>query len=274
MRSEGFPSARASSAYLEYRFGVYPLYREYFDLWGDHRDNVVLEYGCGPGHDLLGFALHSGARRVIGMDVSAKSLSLTAERLAMHRVQPFGVELIQVLDGAPGIPLPDDSVDHVHCSGVLHHTSQPEYILEELTRVLAPGGTAAIMVYNRDSVFFHLMMAYVRMIIGGECAGMDPDEAFGRMTDGTECPISIAYRPEDWLAICRKAGLEGEFIGGYPAFTELDELTDWGLKALLDDRFPDEHRRFVQDLRLDAHGYPLYEGRVAGCGGSYRLYKA
>ena len=48
---------------------------------------------------------------------------------------------------------------------MLHHTSHPDAIIAELARVLRPGGTATIMVYNRDSVWFHLYTAYERMIV-------------------------------------------------------------------------------------------------------------
>jgi SAM-dependent methyltransferase len=273
VHTEAFPSARASAAYLESRFAEYPQYAEFFDLWGDHTGQVVLEFGCGPGHDLTGFVLHSGARRVIGMDVSMKALTISAHRLSLHRVNPLRVELIQVRDAEPVIPLRDESVDYVHCSGVLHHTSDPVAILREFARVLKPGGTAAIMVYNRDSIYFHLGLAYARMLLNGDCQGMDVDTAFGRISDGPECPISIAYRPDDWLELCRSAGFDAEFLGGYLSVNELSVLEFWGMKALLDDRLASEHREFLSEIRWDDAGYPRYRGRHAGFGGSYRLRK-
>ena len=100
----------------------------------------------------------------------------------------------------------DDSVDHVNCQGVLHHTSHPEAILAELARVLRPGGTATIMVYNRDSVWLHLYTAYERMIVEGAFAGLDVEEAFARNTDGPDCPISRCYAAEDFLGMCRRRG--------------------------------------------------------------------
>ena len=271
LHSERFPSQRASWAQIESRFALYPLYREFFDLWGTHEGEIVLDFGCGPGNDLIGFAAHSGARRVIGMDVSEKALAVSADRLALHRVNPLRVELIQVRDTEPSLPLRDDSVDYIHCAGVLHHVSEPDRILQEFRRVLKPGGAAAIMVYNRDSVFFHLVVAYVRMILNGECAGMDVDTAFGRMTDGPDCPISIAYRPGDWLELCRVAGLDGTYLGGLLSTTELEALDHWGLRALLDERLGDEHREYLQGLRWGERDYPLYDGRPAGCGASFRL---
>jgi SAM-dependent methyltransferase len=268
-----FPSGRASLEALEERFALYPLYSEYFDLWGSREGKVVLDYGCGPGHDLTGFALFSGAKRVIGMDISLKALSICAHRLSLHRVEPRRVELIQVLDGEPRLPLKDASVDHVHTAGVLHHTPDPVPILEEILRVLKPGGTARVMVYNRDSVFFHLIVAYARMILNGEHRDLDVDDAFARMTDGPDCPVSIAYRPADWLALCAAAGFEAEFLGGHFSTQELRGLESLGMRALLDDRLAAEHRDFLLGLSIDGDGYPIHDGRAAGSGGSYLLRK-
>ena len=71
-----FATTRASEAFLEWRFDQYPLFREFAGLWGDHDDEVLLDYGCGPGNDLTGFALYTGARRIIGFDVSPRALEL------------------------------------------------------------------------------------------------------------------------------------------------------------------------------------------------------
>jgi hypothetical protein len=33
-----------------------------------------LDYGCGPGNDVVGFLLHTNAKQVIGMDVFAEGV--------------------------------------------------------------------------------------------------------------------------------------------------------------------------------------------------------
>ncbi len=273
VNSTPFRSARDSERYLEWRFAEYPCFRELMELWGDHDGETILDYGCGPGDDLVGFLLYTGARRVIGVDVSPRALELARHRIGLHRVDLDRVELVRASDAEPSIPLADASVDFVNCGGVLHHTSHPEALLAELARVLRPGARANVMVYNRDSVYFHLHVAYVRMLLEDAFPRLSAEEAFARSTDGEECPISRCYRPAEFLALCEAAGLRGEFAGGYLSRWDLGALSHLD-RALADERLAAEHEDFLRALQLDEQGRPFLDGRPAGIGGTYRLTRA
>jgi len=273
VRSEAFTSAEESKRYLQWRSEEYPLFRELSGLYGDHAGQTVLDYGCGPGNDLVGFALYSGAARIVGVDVSPTALELARGRVALHGARPDRVELVQISDADPTIPLADGSIDFLSCQGVLHHTSDPEAILGELHRVLRPGATGTVMVYNRDSVWWHLYTAYERMIVDGTLAGLDTAEAFRRNTDGPECPISVAYRGAEFVATCERAGFAAEFLGGYLSRHELERLRASWASAIGDPRLGEEHRTFLRELTYDVAGRPLYRGFHAGIGGSYRLIR-
>src|SRR5438093_3678920 len=145
-----FFSARRSLDYVRTIDRLYPLYFEYCGLYEEHKDEVILEYGCGPGNDVVGWAVFSNARKIVAMDVSHKELELARQRVALHDVDTTRLEFVQISDEEYGIPLPDASVDYINCLGVLHHTSQPDAIMKEFFRVLAPGGKATIMVYLYD----------------------------------------------------------------------------------------------------------------------------
>jgi SAM-dependent methyltransferase len=268
-----FARTRDSEAFLEWRFEQYPLFREFTGLWGEHDGEVILDYGCGPGNDLTGYALHTGATKIIGFDVSPRALELARDRLALHRIPPERVELIEGSDAMVGIPLTDASVDFVQSQGVLHHTSDPEAILAELHRVLRPGGQGLIMVYNRSSLWFHLYTAYEKMIVEDAFPGVDVHEAFRRNTDGPECPISRSFPPAEWLALCEAAGFEAEYVGGYLSKHELTVLDRSWARAIADPRLGAEHRDFLRSLTYDFAGRPLHDGRHAGIGGTYRLRK-
>jgi SAM-dependent methyltransferase len=271
VNSTPFRSAGESLRYLAKRSEEYPLFERLMELEADHSRDVVLDYGCGPGNDIVGFAVRGKARRVIGMDVSMRALLLARSRVALHGLDSTRVELIQVSDGEPGLPLDAGAVDYLYCEGVLHHTSHPEAILSELARVLRPGGRGHIMVYNRNSLWFHLYTAYVRQIVQGDLAGLSVDEAFQRNTDGDDCPIARAYLPEDFASLCRAAGFGVSYLGGYFARQELELFKTTLAAALADARLAEEQREFLRGLTVDPDGYPRYEDNYAGIGGVFRV---
>ena len=271
VNSVPFESAAASSEYLGWRFDQYPLFRELMGLWGSHDGETILDYGCGPGDDVTGFLLHTGARRVIGADVSPKALALAASRLALHDIDPGRYQLLRASDSHPGLPLEDAGVDYVNCGGVIQHTTAPELVLRELARVLRPGGRGRIMVYNRNSLWFHLYTAYVRRIRDGLFAGLTADEAFARNTDGPECPISRAFRPPEFCELVRRAEFEVEFLGGYFAELELDLWRSSVADALAEPLLDSEHKEFLRELTESLDGYPRFDGDYAGVGGVYAI---
>jgi ubiquinone/menaquinone biosynthesis C-methylase UbiE len=269
-----FQSAQESLEYLEWRFEQYPLFREFMQLYGQHDGQVVLDYGCGPGNDLVGFLVHTSAKKVIGIDISAKALEVATRRLALHQIEPERIELIRTADSNTEIPLADDSVDHIYCEGVLHHTTYPEAILREFYRILKPAAQACIMVYNRHSLWLHLHTAYIKMILENAFTGLSLEDAFAKTTDSDTCPIARCYAPEEFIALGNQLGFQTEFVGGYLSLHELKIWQELGQQALSDARLASEHRAFLQALVFDAHGYPMYQGKHAGIGGVYNLYKA
>ncbi|RNC66001.1 MAG: methyltransferase domain-containing protein [Desulfuromonadales bacterium] len=266
-----FASEEESLRYLEWRFDQYPYFREFMGLYGNHTGEVIVDYGCGPGNDVVGFLAHSRAAKVIGIDVSAKALALARKRLELHRVPSERVQLIQVSDAVASIPLPTGSVDYVLCEGVLHHTSDPVGIMREFARILKPGGSSSIMIYNRDSIWFHLYTAYQRMILENAFPGLSIDEAFTRNIDGDDCPIADAYTQDTFTAMCHEAGFLADYMGGYLSKLEMDALQAYYGQALADPRLADVHKTFLRELSFDGNGYPLYRGKHAGVGGVFRL---
>jgi ubiquinone/menaquinone biosynthesis C-methylase UbiE len=267
-----FCAAAESRRYLEWRASEYPHFLELMGLYGDHDGEVVLDYGCGPGDDTVGFALFSRAKRIIGIDLSRRSLELARGRLALHPEAAGRVELIRTADLSTKVPLDDACVDYLHCGGVLHHVSNPDVVLAELNRVLKPGAEGCVMVYNRRSLWFHLYTAYVRRLLEGRFRGMTVREAFHHNIDGKACPIAHCYTAEEFVAICQRAGFEAEFAGAYLSRIELTALRHRE-SALHDPRMEPEHLEFLRDLTFEG-GLPHHGGTLAGVGGVYRLRKA
>ena len=261
-----FASAADSLDYFHWRNDQYYPYIEYLPVSGQD-GKVVLDYGCGPGHDLVGFAVYSKPKRLIGMDVSSSSLAEATARLALHGVK---AEMILLDPTAATLPLESASIDLVHSSGVIHHTPDPLQILRELRRVLKPTGTAQIMVYNYDSLWLHLSVGYIAQLVEGRYADLDIRSAFARTTDGEDCPISRVYAPDEFIALCREAGFTADFIGAAISMPEA-LIAPRRFEAISHRKLSPQSRKFLLSLELDQRGFPRYRGHYAGVDGCYRL---
>ena len=122
------------------------------------RGKDVLEIGCSIATDGLEFA-RNGARYT-GVDLTPKSIELATERFRL-----FGVPgTFEVTNAEECLPFADSSFDHVYSFGVIHHSPVPEKIIREIYRVLRPGGTLTVMLYNRSSINYHVEIMFLRRI--------------------------------------------------------------------------------------------------------------
>jgi ubiquinone/menaquinone biosynthesis C-methylase UbiE len=200
------------------------------------------------------------------VDVSASSIREARARLALHGID---AELHRIEPG-DRLPFEDGAFDHVHSSGVLHHVEDPAAALREIKRVLRPGGTVNVMVYNFDSIWTHLLVAYHRTIVAGRYAGLSLREQFARSTDGEDCPISRCYQPEEFIRVAGAAGFTATFAGAAVAVRELS-LLPTRFEAIMDPRLPDASRQFLESLEFDRQMLPLSGGHHAGVDGVYHL---
>lgn len=268
-----FRSSYLSRKYITKRFNNHPLFQQLSGLYGIHDGETILDYGCGPGNDVLGFSLNTNAKKIIGMDISYTSLKLTAKRLELHEIDPNRITLIQNRDSDSYIPLPDNSMDFINCQGVLMHTSQPEVLISEFYRILKPGSCATIMVYVKDSIWYHLYTAYETMIIRGKFASYDVATAFSLNTDGENCPMARCYHLDTFRLLCESEGFRCTFVGGYFTHTELNSISKYYKKSLLDPRLNENHKQFLQSLKFDKKGFPTYNDHYAGLSGVFHLFK-
>ena len=73
-------------------FGAFPLrnsiYPGYIELMPVNQADglVVLDYGCGPGNDLVGFGHFSNPKKLIGADVSARNEN-SKKRTDLHGIE-------------------------------------------------------------------------------------------------------------------------------------------------------------------------------------------
>lgn len=98
----------------------------------------VLDVGCGPGNFTRRFAEATEGGLAVGLDASRPMLARAIE----EGVRP---NLAYVRGDASALPFRDHSFDAVCCFAALHLVAQPWRALDEIVRVLAPGGRLALL---------------------------------------------------------------------------------------------------------------------------------
>jgi SAM-dependent methyltransferase len=109
-----------------------------------YRGQTVLEVGCGAGVDLARFA-RAGAI-VTGVDLAPSAIALARANFEQQGLRGD----FQVGDGER-LPFAEGSFDLVYAHGVVQYTANPRQLVDEVRRVLKPGGQAIFQVYNRVS---------------------------------------------------------------------------------------------------------------------------
>jgi ubiquinone/menaquinone biosynthesis C-methylase UbiE len=122
------------------------------------RGKDVLEVGCSIATDGLEFA-KNGANYT-GIDLTPNAIEMARERFQLFSVPGR----FEVTNAEERIPFPDQTFDHVYSFGVIHHSPVPERIVGEIHRVLRPGGTLTVMLYNRSSINYYIEIMFLRKI--------------------------------------------------------------------------------------------------------------
>jgi len=104
----------------------------------------VLEVAPGPGFFAVELA-KLGDFQITGLDVSR-----TLVEIATENARKAGVRIDFRLGNASAMPFADDSFDFVYCSAAFKNFSEPVKALDEMQRVLRPGGAAVIADLRKD----------------------------------------------------------------------------------------------------------------------------
>jgi 2-polyprenyl-3-methyl-5-hydroxy-6-metoxy-1,4-benzoquinol methylase len=115
-------------------------------LAGPAANEHVLDVGCGDG--LLALALAADGARVTGLDRTAAAL-----RAAAVRAAESGASLALVAGDASKLPFGPETFDLVVAVTVLCFVPSPRSAVEEIARVLKPGGRAVIGDLGRFSAW-------------------------------------------------------------------------------------------------------------------------
>ena len=202
----------------------------------------VLEVGCGSGFAVQLFAEAAA-------DVSARDLTPWAVETTRARLAAFGLEGdVQQGDGER-LDFEEASFDLVFSWGVIHHSSDMDRALQELVRVLRPGGTIVLMVYNRHSLFYGVYKALQHAQPLAQRAGFHFEGARTRDTEGL---VVRHFTPRELQAKLEAVGLENVAVQPYGQDSELLPLPR-RIRVPITDRLP----QTAKDWTLDRLGHQL-----------------
>ena len=147
----------------------------------------ILEVGCGAGHVLRLFP----ELDLTAVDVSGEMLEKARRNLRDYRVRYMKGELHE-------LGLPDASFDRIICSEVLEHVVDPVGLLEQIRRLLRPGGRAVITFPN------DLLVRKLKRVT--RLSGLTLLPSFGRISWGAD-----TYHLHVWRVFEMRALLAGYF---------------------------------------------------------------
>ena len=166
-------------------------------LLGLGEGDVVLDVACGPGNFSREFARAVGPDGlVVGIDASRTMLERGGEELG--RADPGNLTLIR--GDATRLPFRDSSFDASCCFAALHLFPEPFAALDEMRRVLRPGGRIALM----TSVRRELTVRPLKPVLE-RASGM-------RIFEGDEIVASLEQR--GFTDIHRRLSGLVQFVGG------------------------------------------------------------
>lgn len=127
----------------EYRFDKLRYLPRVVDF-SAYKGERFLEIGCGIGTDLVRFG-KCGAM-VTGVDLAQRSIELAKKNFELNNLQGD----LRVMNGE-ALQFDNNGFDVVYAHGVLQYTANAQRMIDEIYRVLKPGGEAIMMVYNKYS---------------------------------------------------------------------------------------------------------------------------
>jgi ubiquinone/menaquinone biosynthesis C-methylase UbiE len=121
----------------------------------------VLDIGCGPGSITVGLAEAVAPGEVVGVDIESSQVALGRERAVSLGLENCRFETGSVYE----LPLADNSVDAVFGHTILMQFRDVGPVLEEVVRVLKPGGVVGFREIDVGASLFHSEQSALRQVL-------------------------------------------------------------------------------------------------------------
>jgi len=185
------------AAWLRTLRNMVPARLRFFDeLVGDWRGKTVLDVGCGGG-----FMTEAVARRgahVTGIDPAGEAIAA-----ARRHAEAEGLTIAYHEGVGEALPFGDAAFDIVLCCDALEHVADLERVLDEIARVLVPGGLFLFDTINKNRIASFLVVTMGEQVLR-------------LLPEGTHDP-DLFIRPRDLGARLKRRGFAvGRFKGFGP----------------------------------------------------------
>ena len=114
---------------------ITPYYRRYGQVVFTE-GKVILDAGCGSGYSSLVLAVANPGAKIVGIDLSQRSVDVARQRLQHHGFDQAEFHVLGIDD----IPQLNQTFDYINCDEVLYILPQPLQALKILRTVLKPQG--------------------------------------------------------------------------------------------------------------------------------------
>jgi ubiquinone/menaquinone biosynthesis C-methylase UbiE len=176
-----------------HRYFVEPHIREVAQF-PEHKGKRLLEVGVGLGTDHRQFVLNGV--RTVGIDLTPRAIQMTRQRLNLH-----GLTSNLCNTDAEKLPFKEDSFDVVYSFGVLLCTPNTDIAIQEIHRVLRPGGKAIVMLYSKLSVKYLYDILFKKGILEGGLLKTSPASLLNYYSEANpDSPMIKVYTKSD----CRR----------------------------------------------------------------------
>jgi ubiquinone/menaquinone biosynthesis C-methylase UbiE len=133
--------------------------------------SVIVDVGCGTGLYARGIAKTHPLCRVIGVDISRAML---ARAIVLRDLE--GLRNVSYVESdAHQLPIMGNVADAVVCCGALHLFRDSSAVLQEMFRVLKPGGYLAVATYRHRAGWLSAQVKEIRHRLTGMSAFL-PEE--------------------------------------------------------------------------------------------------
>lgn len=117
----------------------------------------ILDLGCANGYSTSQIDKFAPQAEIFGIDISEKLI-----RFAKKKYPKFKF----LVADAGNLPFPDKNFDTVVCTEVLEHLVSPQKVLQEIHRVLVPGGKLILELDTGSPLFRFIWFAWTRFLKG------------------------------------------------------------------------------------------------------------